>query len=66
MEEKRNKNLKVFFMIRGIKNKVVSNEEDNIYLMERTKKGRNPFTPKKSLHAKKKETNKGFEKSKIL
>ena len=34
--------------------------------MERTKKGRNPFAPKKSLHAKKKEINKGFDKSKLL
>ena len=34
--------------------------------MARTKKGRNPFTPKKSLCAMKKDINKGFDRSKIL
>ena len=34
--------------------------------MDRTKKGRKSFSPKKSLCAKKKETNKCFEKSKML
>ena len=41
-------------------------KKENIALTARTKKGRNPFSPKKSLCAKKKEINKGFEKSKIL
>ena len=50
----------------NIQNKVVHTKEENITLIARTKKGRRPFAPKKSLHAKKKEINKGFEKSKLL
>ena len=45
-----------------IQNKVVSTKEENLALTVRTKRGRKPFTPKKSLCAKKKEINTIFEK----
>ena len=45
---------------------MVQTKEENLALMARTKKGRNPFAPKKFFHAKKKEINKNFDKSNIL
>ena len=41
-------------------------KEENLALRAKTKKGRKPFAPKKSLHTKKKEIDKGFDKSKLL
>ena len=45
--------------------KVIAVTERTISRKDRTKEGRNPFTPKKFFCAKKKEINKRFE-SKIL
>ena len=45
---------------------MVQTKEENLGLTARSKKGRKTFSPKNSLGEKKKETNKGFEKSKIL
>ena len=61
MEEKSIPTSKYFGMI-AFKNKVVHTNMENLDRKAKTKKGRKPFAPKKSLHAKKKEINKGFDK----
>ena len=50
----------------AFQNKIVHTKEENLALMARTKKGRNPFAPKKNFCAKKKEIHKGMNRSKLI
>ena len=49
-----------------IQNKIVSTKEENLSLMERTKKERKLFSPKKYFHAMKNKIHKGFDKSNLI
>ena len=45
---------------------MVHTKEENLALTNKTKKGRNPFTPNKLFHAKNKEFTMNFEESKFI